>query len=364
MEGKEPHLHTEAELGTISFLKEQQWKIDFRTDVARRRPLKRTVRAVGDIKPKLQYHADVVSPVEGIIIPGRNNAVPPPGAEVRRGQTLVSISPPLDSEGGWTELVLAYDRAKAEFERAKRLKDRKAISDKRYQEAWREYQIRKGSYEAFTGGTGGSDVALADEGGLLRLNSPISGLVAEVNFVPGQKVEAGRKLFTIIDPSEVWVSAKVQEKDAHLIAGTTGASVESVVSGETYTLDSTNSTLLSIGDIVDTETHTFEVIFEVDNPDRNFKVGQCVRVALHSDEEVTGVAVPESAVYDEGGGYVVFVQTEGESFEKRPVQIGVTYRGLAQIVDGLDEGERVVAVGGYQVKLASLNAEVGHGHTH
>jgi RND family efflux transporter MFP subunit len=364
MEGKEPHLRHDDELGTISFLKEQQWKIDFRTEEARVHAMKGTVRAVGDIEPKLQYHADVVSPVEGIVVAGNNHLLPPPGGEVQKGQVLAVISPPLDSEGGWTELLLAYDRAKAEYERAKRLREKKAISEKRYQDAWREYQIRKGSYEAFTGGTGGAAVEVGEEASLLSLKSPISGIVADVSFVPGQKIDAGQKMFTIIDPSKVWVSARVQEKDAHLIASTSGATVESVVSGETHDLNPTNSTILSIGDIVDSETHTLEVIFEVDNPGRSLKIGQCVRVELHTDENIAGVAVPRSAVYDEGGGHVVFVQREGETFERRPVRVGVAYRDLVQITGGLAEGERVVVVGGYQVKLASLNAEVGHGHTH
>jgi len=282
---------------------------------------------------------------------------------VKRGEVLASICPPANSEGSWTEHRLAYDRARSEHERAKRLFDKKAISEKRYQEAWREYEIRRSSYESFMGDMGGAEAVDIDANHFL-LKAPISGIVAEVSFVPGQKVEAGQDMFTIIDPSKVWVSVKVPEKDAPLISETSGAYLEVVASGETLALDSNNSTLLSIGDIVDSETRTVEVIFEVDNPDRSLKIGQFVRAALHTEEEITGVALPKSAVYDEGGWHAVYVQREGESFEQRRVKTGVQYHDMVQIAEGLSEGERVVIVGGYQVKLASLTAEVGHGHTH
>lgn len=363
-EGDEPHVHEEANLGAISFLKEQQWKIDFRTEEVQRHTLKRTVRAVGEVRPKLQYHADVVSPVEGIILADQNLSVPTPGSEVKKGQLIATISPPLNTEGGWTELLLAYDRAKTEFERAERLRDKKAISEKQYQEAWREYQVRKGSYETFMGDTGSASADVDTGDNNLHLRAPISGIVARVSFVPGQKIEAGQSLFTLINPSKVWISAKVQEKDAPLVSGTAGAYLESIASGDTHLLDSNNSKLLSIGDIVDNETRTIEIIFEVDNPGRSLKVGQFVRVALHTEDSLTDIAVPESAVFDEGGWYAVYVQTEGESFDQRRVKVGARYNDLVQITEGLFVGEHIVTMGGYQVKLASMTTEAGHGHAH
>ncbi|NUO81967.1 hypothetical protein HUU05_17985, partial [candidate division KSB1 bacterium] len=62
-----PHA-AEAAAGVelITFLKEQQWKIDFRTEPAQTRKLSGSVKAVGEILPKAQWHAEVPALVNGV----------------------------------------------------------------------------------------------------------------------------------------------------------------------------------------------------------------------------------------------------------------------------------------------------------
>jgi multidrug efflux pump subunit AcrA (membrane-fusion protein) len=75
--------------------------------------------------------------------------------------------------------------------------------------------------------------------------------------------------------------------------------------------------------------------------------------------------VPESALVDDGGRPVVFVQTGGESFERRPVTLGERQGGNVQITAGIASGERVVTRGAYLIRLASMSTQVpAHGHVH
>ena len=77
------------------------------------------------------------------------------------------------------------------------------------------------------------------------------------------------------------------------------------------------------------------------------------------------VAVPESAIVDDAGQPVVFVQVGGESFERRAVQLGNRGSGLVQILGDVSPGERVVVSGAPLIRLASLSLQVpAHGHTH
>jgi len=350
------------DIGLITFLKEQQWKVDFRTEDVQEHDLIRTVRVVGEIRPKFQYQARVTSPVEGIVLPEQDPAIPAPGTEVGKGRVLVSIAPPPDAEGGWAALKRDYDRARIEYERARRLYEKMAISEKQYQEAVWEYEIRKTSYDGLVGELGRRDVDM--DTGHFRLRSPIPGVVTSVDFVPCEKVSAGDELFQIVNPAKVWLVARVPEKDVGRIGDAPGASFEPVGFGKMVVLDESNSRLMSISDVIDPHTRTVDVIFEVDNAERALKVGQFARVALHTEDSFRDLAVPESAVYDEGGWDAVYVQREGESFEKRMVKTGVRFQGWVQIVEGLSPGERIVTVGGYQVKLASMTAAPGHGHTH
>ncbi len=75
-------------------------------------------------------------------------------------------------------------------------------------------------------------------------------------------------------------------------------------------------------------------------------------------------AVPVSALVDDGGRQVVFVQASGESFERRPVTPGPRDAGFVA-VDGVSAGDRVVVRGAPLVRLASLSTQVpAHGHVH
>jgi hypothetical protein len=75
--------------------------------------------------------------------------------------------------------------------------------------------------------------------------------------------------------------------------------------------------------------------------------------------------VPGSAVLDEDGRPICYVQVEGERFEKRELTIGGRDESRAVVLAGLRAGERVVTGAAYQVRLASLSTSVpAEGHAH
>ena len=88
-------------------------------------------------------------------------------------------------------------------------------------------------------------------------------------------------------------------------------------------------------------------------------------VRLFLNAKIKAVTVPESAVIDDGGRPVVFVQAEGEAFARRPVTLGIRESDAVQVTEGLKPGERVVTRGAYLVRLAALSTQIpAHGHVH
>jgi multidrug efflux pump subunit AcrA (membrane-fusion protein) len=75
------------------------------------------------------------------------------------------------------------------------------------------------------------------------------------------------------------------------------------------------------------------------------------------------LAVPESAIVDEGDEHVVFVQLAGETFEERPVEPGSRAGGFVQILSGLAGGERVVTKGANAV-VEAQHTVGSHDHSH
>jgi multidrug efflux pump subunit AcrA (membrane-fusion protein) len=94
-------------------------------------------------------------------------------------------------------------------------------------------------------------------------------------------------------------------------------------------------------------------------------IGQGVTLRLITPPRGAEVAVPADAVVDDGGQTIVFVQTGGESFERRPVTVGGPREGGFLQVEGVEPGERIVTRGAHLVRLAALSPQTpGHGHVH
>jgi RND family efflux transporter MFP subunit len=341
--------------GGISYLKEQQWKTEFRTEPATEREVKRAVHSVAEVTPRNNAIAEVSAPVSGLVRAGGGSALVAIGSAVSAGQRLMSLTPPLEGENSWTETRLQYERAKTDFERAERLLARDAISKREHERLRQEYLVLKAGFDA---------LGEAGDATLLEVRSPIAGVVSSVNVHPGQAVSAGQPLVTVVDPDRVWLKINVFEKD-HYTIGTPSGIYLSVPGADTgIVFEGSEMRVVSTGTVLDPQHRTIPLLVEVPNKGNLLKIGQTLPVELLDGDSRMTLAVPESAVFDEESQLVVFVHVEGETFEKRVVKTGNHDRGWVAIHDGLKIGDRVVVKGGYQVKLASTTAAIGHPHAH
>ena len=123
--------------------------------------------------------------------------------------------------------------------------------------------------------------------------------------------------------------------------------------------------MMAANPVIDPVARTTEIRFALDNRDSRLRIGQAVRLRLFVGGEESGAAIPDSAVMDDGGRPVVFVQTGGESFERRPVRLGSRAGGYVHVLEGVEPGERVVHRGAYLVRLAAMSTQIpAHGHVH
>ncbi len=361
--GDIPQQDEEAAGEEITFLKEQQWKIDFATEEAAKREVMASVHAVGSVEPRLASYADILSPVEGIVSIQHAAQMVKPGQRVEKGQVLAVLIPPLAAQNSWAEVYLNYEQAKAEYERSKRLQERNAISAREFEQAQRQYEIqRAGLANYFDDSSGG--IRYDAENQSFSITAPLSGIVSDVAIMPGQKAMAGQKLFSIVDPARVWLRLELFTDQASELQDIHGASLS--LPGEKYPINLSRNDLklISRGELVDPQKRTLTVWLEAANSERLLKIGQTLNAQLYTTPVKALLTVPMSAVYEDNSQKVVFVHVSGEAFEKRNVVTGARYNDYVAITSGITEGERVVSRGGYQVKLASTSEEIGHPHTH
>jgi len=346
-----PHAHAGSE---ITFLKEQQWSIPFATaDVAFRR-VQSGLWATCEVLDHPDASVDISAPVEGIVRVGAGKSLVQPGVHVDRGDVLLVLTPPVLGEG-WASAQILYEQSKRDYERAKNLRERKVISEREFELAENQYMALKSGFESVSA-DGAADA--------LKLRAPQAGQISEWDVHPGEHVVPGQHLMTVVNPDRVWLRANLFKSDLHMADQIDGAFVKQDAAGHGVVLTAAQMNLVSRGATVDPATRTVPLLFDVDNSDRGLHLGEQSAVQLYIRGAKATAAVPNSAVLHESGLKVVYVQTGGESFERRVVELGAQSHEWSSIHSGLQLHERVVVRGAYQVQLAASSGEVGHGHAH
>ena len=271
-----------------------------------------------------------------------------------RGTTLVVLTPTLGEAGSaYAQARRELREAEDEHARAQRLHAAEAIPQRRMREAEIRLQAAR---EALAGAGGG-----VDSTGKLRIRAPISGVIASRSVTPGSRVAPGDKLFSIVDPSVVWIEVHVPALRASQVSSTSGVSFRLEGDPRVYTAERT----IAVGSVVESLTRTVPVLYEATNPDRTIKIGATATVAVRSRGQMTGTLVPSTAILDEDGRPICYVQVSGERFEKREVTLGGNDGQHVVVLSGVRPGERIVTGAAYQVRLASLSTAVpAHGHEH
>ncbi len=185
------------------------------------------------------------------------------------------------------------------------------------------------------------------------LTAPVTGIINEIKATSGQQVETGTEILSLANLSTVLLEAQVFEKDLPVVRESTRASfTASALSNEVYNIGTADGDgrLVSIGQTVNEQTRTVSVIYEVKNPTNRLRDGMFVEITVDTSGNQTVLAVPKKAVVTEQGQSFVFVFDGGETFEKRPVALGVEGADFYEIKSGLKEGERVVTEGIYQLR--------------
>ncbi len=185
------------------------------------------------------------------------------------------------------------------------------------------------------------------------LTSPIAGVINEIKATSGQQVETGTEILSIANLSTVLLEAQVFERDLPLVRESTRASfTAAALGGEVYTIGTPDGDgrLLSVGQMVNEQTRTVPVIYEVINPLQRLRDGMFVEMTIDTSGDRQVLAVPKTAVVNEQGQTFVFVFDGGETFEKRPVALGAEGADYFEVASGLKEGERVVTEGIYQLR--------------
>lgn len=356
----------------ISYLKEQQWTNEFATTTVGEADVRTAMRIPATIEPVTGGEAIVGAPAAGRYMA---TALPSVGDRVGAGQALGRIEPRLAENSadratlgaGVAEAQSAVDAARADLARAERLLAERAVPSRRVEEARRAVDVTESRQKAAQARLAQRDEVLRSGGGAASGNSfvlraPIAGRVAEVFAALGASYQEGAPLFRIVRTDRVELQAQLPASDAPLSHAITGLSLE--VPGRAEAIPLVPDHVHDAG-VIDPRTRALPIQIEVANPNGKLLIGQTGTAVIYTGNTQRLPVVPNSAVLTEAGRPYVFVQTGGESFARRFIEVAARDGDLVGVRAGVKPGDRVVTRGAYDVQLASAAKGLpAEGHVH
>jgi membrane fusion protein, heavy metal efflux system len=317
---------------------------------------------------------EVVAPGKIVINPNRTSKLLLPvagrivsvtaqlGDAVAQGQPLVAVeSPDADAAVAAYQQAQAAERqaqatlgkAQTEADRAQKLYDALASSQKDLVSAQNDLALAKAGLETARAAV---DVARRKLE-LLGLNAtdyhqrtwaraPIAGKVLDITVAPGEyRNDTSAPLMTIAELGTVWVSSDVPESGIRLIHVGDQVTLTCVAyPGQTF-----SGRVTRIGDVLDPQSRTVKVYLELPNPQGRLRPEMFCNIRHAGSLRPTPV-LPVSALVEEYGAPVVFVERAPGQYERRQVTVGTRSGDVVPVLSGVQAGDRVIVDGAILLK--------------
>jgi len=188
------------------------------------------------------------------------------------------------------------------------------------------------------------------------IRAPFAGQVTERKIVLGQQVVLGGATFTLADFEPLRVRVHLPESVARKI--TTGQRV--LVAPEAVA-EPIEAVVERISPVVDPATSTVRLTLLLREGAEQARVGGFAKVRITTDTHTDALAVPKTALVEEGGLRSLFVAA-ADTVRKVEIKTGLYDETHIEVLDGLSEGEYVVTLGqgGLRTgtRIDALNGEV------
>jgi len=277
------------------------------------------------------------------------------GDLVKQGQPLFEIDPRTfeaavdEARGLRAQRVAAYETARANLARIKPLAAMNAVSQKDLDDATGADLAAKASLDAAEASLRTAKLNL----GFTKITSPVTGIAgiakAQIGDLLSPSMPTELTTVSTVDPIKVYFNISEREYlKVATAAAAAGKRTEHVplelilVDGSRYRHPGKVATL---NRQVDTTTGTFKVAALFPNPDNLLRPGQYGKIRATMSVSKGALLVPQRAVTEMQGKYLIAVIGADNKADIRPVTVGERIGSEWIISTGLQPGEKVIAEG-------------------
>lgn len=283
------------------------------------------------------------------------------GARVSEGDLLVELNKELlailvqqseaevaEATAGIAIAQARLDSAEIVFERTEGLKESASFSQGRFDDAQAAVLEARSELAAAQAREKSSQARLAESRYTFargEIRAPFSGVVIDVQTIPGAYIQAGTPVVRILDTDSLEIEASVPGR--YLTGLAPGQMVQATTSqGVELTAE-----VRAILPLEDPSTRTRPVRFSAaglgDVP--AIAAGESLTVQIPIGDARELLSVPKDALVQSPGGWTVFV-VEDDKATPRPVTLGVAVGDRYEVLSGLAPGDLAVVRGNERLR--------------
>ena len=336
-------------------------------DAAERIPVEVSEVTLGSLPQTLTYNGDIAAEFEVKVFSKVDDRIEEffvdEGDYVSKGDPLARIAATtIEQAVKQAEAGLVAARAQnanlgVEYDRAKRLRRENAMSQQ-------QYDAIETQYEAATAQVEQAEAALTTAQSMLddaTVTAPITGIIGERDYDPGDKAPMLQPLLTIVQMDRVKVRFDATEVDL----GELAVGQKATVQVKSYPDKVFNGTVTKISPVLDPQTRMAKIEVLVSNPKHKLKPGMYARVEVTTGVMENVIVVPRHIAIEhtrmewvEGKDtvvrdYYVFVVNDDKA-EQRKLNVQYINHEYIAVAGGIDVGEQVVILGQNNLREGSL----------
>ncbi|MFV2004685.1 MAG: efflux RND transporter periplasmic adaptor subunit [Gammaproteobacteria bacterium] len=190
---------------------------------------------------------------------------------------------------------------------------------------------------------------------IISVYAPQDGVVSNLPVREGMFVKPSQSVMTLADLSSVWLLAEVFERQTEWVEVGQPAEVRlSYIPGRVW-----EGKVEYIYPTLDPKTRTLKVRLRFDNPDEKLKPNMYANVKIFGGAKEDTIVIPLEALIRTGREERVIIALGEGRFEARSVKAGIESGEFVEILEGLDENEKVVTSGQFLIDSeASMRASL------
>lgn len=175
------------------------------------------------------------------------------------------------------------------------------------------------------------------------ITAAADGIVESIDVVKGAYANETQTLMTIINADSIGVEFSISKDDLGSI--TTGQKARVVIAGNEYegTIDYVSR--VAVSDMTMTGNNTSGTIkgrILIDNPDDNIYIGVSAKAYIFVGKSEQALVIPYEALNTDIDGDFVYVVNKENLIERKDVTIGIYSDEYYEVIDGIDEGDKVI----------------------